>query len=81
MENYKDDGSPYPCFSGPIDNGYKLPINDHTINNPFSITFIWNGTEKKVSLVNGEDVFTLAGIFEKLLKDYGIEYKSEFKIK
>lgn len=61
------------------DNEYKIPIRDNQI--PFNITFSWNGTEKTITLVNGEDIFLLAGMFEKLLKDYGIEYKSETTIR
>ena len=81
--DYKEDGTLKGFYSGKIvDSGYKLPIFNQTINpTPFSITFSWNGTEKTVSLVNGEDLFVLAGMFEKLLKDYGIKYKSEINIK
>lgn len=30
QQNIMEDGTPYPFASGPVDNGYKLPINTKT---------------------------------------------------
>lgn len=30
QQDIMQDGTPYPFASGPVDNGYKLPINNNT---------------------------------------------------
>lgn len=43
---------------------------------PFSVTFQNNGKSVEISLVNNEDVFKLASVFQMILLENGIEFKT-----
>ena len=63
----------YPLFTGPVDNGYKLQINQ-PVNNPFSISFYWKEKTIRITLQNGEDIFKIAEAFKIVLDEIEVPY-------
>lgn len=45
------------------------------INEPFSLTFSFGSRWKKIQLVNHEDVFKIASIFQMMLLENNIQFK------
>lgn len=62
----------YPLFTGPVDNGYKLQINQQP--KPFNINFYWKEKTVQITLQNGEDIFKIAEAFKILLDEIEVPY-------
>ena len=62
----------YPLFTGPVDNGYKLQINQPP--QPFNINFYWKEKTVEITLQNGEDIFKIAEAFKILLDEIEVPY-------
>lgn len=62
----------YPLFTGPVDNGYKLQINQPP--QPFNINFYWKEKTVEITLQNGEDIFKIAEALQILLDEIEVPY-------
>ena len=62
----------YPLFTGPVDNRYKIQLNQPV--RPFSISFYWNKKSVRITLQNGEDIFKIAEAFKIMLDEIEVPY-------